>query len=129
MYRYTIDESRRLVVATFEGEVGDADLFDYLAHMLANTRYGTGWRSLIDLTTAEMVDLTRAGVQRMRALPLYMEERLNGARAAVLAPKQSAAFGMARMYEMMGNNSKYHVAVFSDRDEATRWLFQENDPA
>jgi hypothetical protein len=129
MYRYSIDESRRLVVATFEGEVSDADLFDYLAHMLANTRYGAGWRSLIDLTTAEIVDLTRAGVQRMRALPLYMEERLNGARGAVLAPKQSAAYGMARMYEMMGSNSHYEIAVFSDREEAMRWLFQEKDPA
>ncbi|HXC49757.1 MAG TPA: hypothetical protein VN634_02625 [Candidatus Limnocylindrales bacterium] len=129
MYRYSIDESRRFVVATFEGEVGDTDLFDYLAHMLANTRYGSGWRSLIDLTTAEVVDLTRAGVQRMRALPLYMEERLNGARAAVLAPRQSAAYGMARMYAMMGSNAHYEIAVFSDRDEAMRWLFQENKPA
>ena len=125
MYRYDVDESRRLVVATFEGEVVDSDLFDYLSHMLAHTRYHAGWRSLIDLTPARTMKLTNAGVQRMWALPLYMEERLHGARAAVLAPEGSAALGMARLYETLGGTASYQISVFTDREKAMRWLLPE----
>jgi hypothetical protein len=122
MYRYDVDENTRLVVATFEGEVSDADLFDYLAHMLSHTRYGTGWRSLIDLTPAQQLKLTGAGVQRMRALPMFMEERLHGARAAIVVPESSPAHAMASKYKAMGQAAKYQIAVFGTRAEAMQWL-------
>lgn len=125
MYRYKVDERERLILATFEGDVGDADFFEYLARMLANTTYGPGWSSLIDLTPAATMNLTSAGVQRMRALPLYMEERLHGARAAILADAGSAAFEMARLYEKMGKEKAYDIRVFTDRDRAMRWLLPE----
>lgn len=124
MYRYEVDERARLVVATFEGDLSDNDLFDYLAHMLAHTKYSAGWGSLIDLTPAVSISVTTAGVQRMRALPLYMEERLHGARAAVLVPPNSAAFDMARLYEKMGESRGYDVKVFTDRERAMQWLLQ-----
>src|SRR5688572_24872347 len=116
MYRYDVDEKLRLVTATFEGEVTDTDLFEYLTHMLGHTRYGTGWASLIDLGPAHVMKLTGAGVQRMRALPMYIEERLHGARAAIVVPPGSAAFEMASMYKAMGESKKYQVAVFANRE-------------
>ena len=122
MYRYTVDEKERLVVATFEGEVRDADLFDYLADMLANTEYGAGWHTLIDLTPVSVVDLSSKGVRRMRNLPTQMEERLCGARAAIVAPAGTAAFGMSRMYQTIGDTAAYEVAVFTDREKAMAWL-------
>ncbi|HEY2774662.1 MAG TPA: hypothetical protein VGK20_11510 [Candidatus Binatia bacterium] len=125
MYRYVADENTRLVVATFEGNVTDADLFEYLANMLANTKYRAGWHSLIDLTGVDVMGMTTAGIQRMRALPLYMEERLHGARAAVLVSKGSAAYDMARLYESMGKSSSYEVALFTDRETAMHWLMSE----
>lgn len=121
MYRYDVDEGARLIVAKFEGDVGDADLFNYLSDMLTNTRYGAGWSSLIDLTSAATMKLTSAGVQRMRALPLHMEERLHGARAAILAPEASTTLEMARLYERMGN-ALYDILVFTDREKAMAWL-------
>ncbi len=125
MYRYDVDADARLVIATFEGEVSDADLFDYLSDMLANTRYHAGWGSLIDLTPAQAIKLTSAGIQRMRALPLYMEERLHGARAAVLALEGSDAYDIARTYQQMGKAAAYEVRVFSDREKAMQWLLAE----
>lgn len=129
MYRYDVDERARLVVATFEGDVSDSDLFDYLVDMLKHTRYGAGWRSLIDLSPALKMNLTTGGVQRMRALPLYIEERLHGARAAVLAPQGSAALELARLYEKMGKRSAYQIMVFTDRDHAMQWLLPRPDEA
>ena len=129
MYRYEIDQPARLVVASFEGEVTDSDLFDYLAHMLSHSGYKQGWRSLIDLTTAATVSLTSAGVQRMHALPLHMEERLKGARVAILAPEASNALQMARLYEKMGATKTYAIAVFTDRERAMKWLVAEGDAA
>jgi hypothetical protein len=123
MYRYEVDESRRLVSAVFEGELTDADLFEYLTDMLGSTAYGAGWHSFLDFTRVEAVGLTVAGVERMRDLPPEMETRLHGARAVILAPPGSAAFGMARMYEMMRDNVPYQIAVLSDRDEAMEWLY------
>jgi len=125
MYRYEVDERARLIVATFEGEVSDSDFFEYLSRMLATTTYGAGWRSLIDLTSSTTMSLTTAGVQRMRALPLHMEERLHGARAAILASEGSAALEMARLYEGMGRHKAYDIVVFTDRDQAMRWLLPE----
>jgi hypothetical protein len=122
MYRYDVQESAAFVVATFEGDVTDSDFFDYLSHMLSHTRYGIGWRSLLDLTKATGIHLTTGGVQRMRALPLYMEERLSGARAAILVSEGSAAYDLVRMYETMGRNAKYRVVVFTERDKAMEWL-------
>jgi len=124
MYRYVVDERAHLIVAAFEGVVTDSDLFEYLAHMLGHTGYGPGWSSLIDLTTASSMNLTTAGVQRMRALPLHLEERLRGARAAIIAHEGSPAFAMARMYERMGDSANYEIAVFTDRQGAMVWLHQ-----
>lgn len=125
MYRYDVDERAHLVVATFEGDVGDSDVFEYLSRMLSATTYGAGWRSMIDLTAATTMNLTAAGVQRMRALPLHMEERLHGARAAILASEGSAALEMARLYEGMGRQRAYDIMVFTDRERAMRWLLPE----
>ena len=127
MYRYEIDEDLRLITATFEGEVTDTDLFEYLADMLANTGYGAGWHSFIDFTRIGTVSLTTAGVEQMRALPPDMEKRLHGARAVIVARANSAAFGMARMYEMLGDNVPYKIAVLSDHEEAMGWLFARTD--
>ncbi len=129
MYRYDVMESDRLVVATFEGQVVDSDLFDYLSHMLSHTKYGTGWATLIDLTKAASMDLTTAGVQRMRALPLHMEERLNGARVAILAAEGSAGLEMANTYKRMGERARYSIEVFTVRDEAMKWLLPAAKPA
>jgi hypothetical protein len=123
MYSYQVDEIRRLVTVSFEGEVTDADLFGYLSDMLASTRYGAGWHSFLDFTRTEVLSLTAAGVERMRDLPPTMEKRLHGARAVILAPAGSAVFGMARMYEMLGDNVPYQIAVLSDREEAMECLY------
>jgi hypothetical protein len=123
MYRFEVDEERRLVVATFTGTVTDEELFSYLSEMLASTSYGAGWHSCIDFTNVGPVHLTRAGVEQMRALPAEMELRLHGARAVIVAEPGSAAFGMARMYEMLGDNVPYKIAVLGDHEEAMAWLF------
>lgn len=125
MYRYDVVESDRLVVATFEGQVVDSDLFDYLSHMLSHTKYGAGWATLVDFTRAASMDLTTAGVQRMRALPLHMEERLNGARVGIVAAEGSPGFQMATMYKRLGERARYRIEVFTDRDEAMRWLLPD----
>lgn len=125
MYRYDVDESARLVTATFEGQVSDNDLFDYLSHMLSHTRYGTGWRTLIDMTPAAAMNLTQAGVQRMRALPLHMEERLGGAKVAILVLAKSPGFDMATMYKKLGEWARYKIEVFVDRDDAIAWLLSD----
>jgi hypothetical protein len=126
MYQYEVDEARRLITATFEGEVTDADLFDYLVAMLARTDYGAGWHSLIDFMNVAAMRLTSAGVLKLRSLPPEMEQRLHGARAVIVAPSGSAAFGMARMYEMLGSGQPYQIAVMSDRDEAMTWLYAQD---
>jgi hypothetical protein len=123
MYSFEVDEERRLVVATFTGPVTDADLFAYLSEMLSATSYGAGWHTYLDFTKIGTLQLTSAGVEKMRFLPPEMEKRLHGARAVIVAHPGTAAFGMARMYEMLGDNVPYKIAVLSDRDEAMAWLF------
>ena len=125
MYRYDVVDADRLVVATFEGQVIDSDLFEYLSHMLSHTRYGTGWSTLIDLTKAGAMQLTTAGVQRMRALPLHMEERLHGARVAIVAAEGSPALEMASMYKRLGERARYQIEVFTNQDAAMHWLFPD----
>ena len=123
MYSFEVDAERRLVVAAFTGEVTDTDLFGYLSEMLSTTNYGAGWHSYLDFTNVGSLQMTPAGVEKMRFLPPEMEARLHGARAVIVAHAGSAAFGMARMYEMLGDNVPYQVAVLSNRDEAMAWLY------
>jgi hypothetical protein len=123
MYSYEVDDIRRLVTVRFEGEVTDADLAGYLTDMLSSTPYGAGWHSFLDFTRTGTLSLTPAGVERMRDLSPEMEQRLHGARAVILAAAGSAVFGMARMYEMLGDNVPYQIAVLSDREEAMAWLY------
>jgi hypothetical protein len=123
MYEFELEEERRLVVATFTGAVTDADLINYLSEMLSTTDYGAGWHTYLDFTKIGSLHLTREGVEKMRFLPPEMEARLHGARAVIVAPAGSAAFGMARMYEMLGDNVPYKIAVLTDHDEAMAWLY------
>jgi hypothetical protein len=126
VYRYEVDEDKKLVTAIFSDELSDSQLFEYLADMLANTGYGAGWHTFLDFTRVDRLNLTRAGVEQMRALPADRETRLHGARAVILALPGSAAFGMARMYEMLGEGAPYQVAVLTDRDSAMGWLFSSD---
>lgn len=127
MYRYDVDKAGRLITASFEGEITDADLFDYLSQMLAQTSYASGWRSLIEMAGVTAVSLTTAGVQRMHALPLHMEERLKGARAAIVVPEGSSAMPLARLYEKMAATKAYDIVVFTDRELAMKWLLPERN--
>ncbi len=122
MYRYTVDQGIKLVVVTFEGVFGDTDVIEYLTDMLANTEYGAGWRTLIDMTRIVSVTMTTDGVRKMVAHPQAVADRLMGARAAILAQEGSTIYGISRMYEMKNDAAPYEIVVFSDRKEAVAWL-------
>ena len=56
-----------------------------------------------------------------RRVSHHVASRLEEGKLAVIAPRD-LLFGMARMYEMLRDDSPVEVRVFRERDEAESWL-------
>ena len=86
---------------------------------LAGVRY-----ILIDTSETETLAMDRAGIQQVAAGDVRLAARHPGIVVAVFCPSD-IAFGMARMYETLSEQSSWRIRVFRDRDKAEAWLRSE----
>jgi hypothetical protein len=118
---YKIDEDRGLVLTTATGTLTDADILSLKALLAADPRWRPGMRELSDVRGVERLDVTTAGVRQMAAWDAAADPAIGQYRLAIVASRDHV-FGMARMYEMLTDQSVPGVSVFRDIDEAIRWL-------
>jgi hypothetical protein len=120
-FRYRIDPALGCVFTTLEGTLSDEDILGYVRSALADPEFGPGLRGLVDASSVERLAVTRAGIEGVLDLTRDRDDRIRGARLALVAP-QDAAFGMARMYQTLRDDPPYEIQVFRARAEALAWL-------
>jgi hypothetical protein len=118
---YSMDPGRRRVTVTATAQPTYAEFSALIDTVVREPAFELGddilWdrRSYIDVPTREYIE--RIVVWWQRCLP-----RLGYGRVANVVPgSRSAAYGMARMAELMGKPDG-HLRAFNDIAEAIRWL-------
>jgi hypothetical protein len=118
---YQIDEALGLVLTTATGVLTDTDILQHKARVVADPRWKPGMRELADARSIDRFEVTTAGVRQMTALDEHNAAALESYALAIVVG-HDAAYGMARMYQMLTEHTIPHVRVFRDMDEAKRWI-------
>ena len=118
---YHIDEGKGLVVTTATGTLTDSDILQLKARLVADPRWKPGMRELSDVRLIDRLEVTTEGVRQM-----MMRDRLDAAALAsyrlAIVVAHELAYGMARMYQILTEQSIPNVRVFRDLEEAKSWL-------
>jgi hypothetical protein len=118
---YRIDVDRQRVLTRAWGVLTDDDILLHKARLLADPAFRPGMRQLSDISGIDRLAVTAAGVQAMVAHDAKHAARLQGSRLALVVPAD-ASFGMARMYQSLGDGNAEGVGVFRTIAEAEAWL-------
>jgi hypothetical protein len=121
---YSIDHSRRLVIAKGSGVFTDDDVFGYQRSVWSRPDVA-GYDELVDMT--DVTEIALPSPNRVRDLAdeaAAMDRATGGGKFAIVAP-QDVAYGLGRMYEanreLTGKSTK-QVAVFRTMPEALAFL-------
>ena len=121
---YHLDQRERLVYLTVAGDASYNEWEASMLAILADPSYRPGFGFLIDRrdATAPASDYIRRVIAFNRA---HRGELSRGRRAVVVG--SVADFGMGRMAEILGEDLPFPMRVFTNFDEALRWLLGQPD--
>lgn len=114
---YTIDPARSLVLSRGWGVLTSAELLRHVRSLAADPRFKSHFRQLADLREVTEIRVTAAAIREVAGLNPFG----SGARRA-LAVGSDVVFGMARMYQILTDQSPDEFEVFRDLDRALEWL-------
>jgi hypothetical protein len=114
---YTIDLARSLVLSRGWGEVTDRELLAHVRALTADPRFARNFHQFIDLRDVTDVQITASTIREMVKLNPFGA----GARRAVVVTSD-VVFGMARMYQILRDESPDEFEIFRKLDDALRWL-------
>jgi hypothetical protein len=112
-----IDVEHQIGFLTFTGTLTDADMLVVQEKIRADPRFQPHFHRLADMRGVDKVELTVEGVRRLAEKNIAGE----GSKRAVVAG-QALLYGFSRMYEMLTDNGVTDTRVFTDMDEARKWL-------
>lgn len=120
-YRLFVDAEQRFARIEVEGALTVPLVEESLGELLAHPEFGPSYRQLVDWSRVDRVELSAADVRELLGRSLAAAPRAGHARIAFVAPLD-LAYGIARMFELMGGKLPYDVAVFRSVAEAMDWL-------
>jgi len=112
----SVDEVRRLISISIEGTIGEADLRALGARVRGDPAFAAGYPILYDCTGAAAILASGEFVYNMGA-----NARADKNRIAFVATSPTA-FGLARMYQIVADESGKRIQVFATPEEALGWL-------
>lgn len=116
-FEYTIDLPRSIVLSRGWGALTDGELVAHARALAVDPRFKPHFRQICSFLEVSDVQVTAAGIREMTLLNPFGA----GARRALVV-KSDVAFGMARMYQIMRDDSPDEVEIFRDLDRALEWL-------
>lgn len=114
---YTIDLARSLVLSRGWGEVTDRELLAHVRALTADPGFARNFHQFIELRDVTDVQITASTIREMVKLNPFGA----GARRAVVVTSD-VVFGMARMYQILRDESPDEFEIFRKLDDALRWL-------
>lgn len=121
MIRFSLDKTRRVRIATFEGEIDDAQLFDAYKKLMAADDYDPTLHHLADMRAVEKFGVTSAGLRQLVGSFINLNKLGLRTKLAIVTAKDDV-YGMARMYQTFRSNAPQDPRVFRDIKEAETWL-------
>lgn len=117
-----VDPELNVIFVDGEGVVTDGDLLGYVQGYLGGEEL-RGYDELFDLTAADLLDLTYAGLASVAAAAAATDPEASPTRIAILI---SEAQGMvvSRLYQSLreSKGGRRQTRVFWDRTECREWL-------
>lgn len=114
---YTIDLAQSLVLSRGWGIVTDRELLAHVRALTADPRFARNFRQLADLRDVTDVQVTAATIREMVRLNPFWA----GARRALVVTND-VVYGMARMYQILRDESPDELEIFRKMDGALQWL-------
>ena len=111
-------------VTHYKGIITDADLLNDWKSIFTNGVWIPDTNELADLSEADLGSLTTDGIQALADYFKSMSTDRNVAsmkKTAIYAP-ETLTFGLSRMYSAFAFESSQNIEVFSEREEAIKWL-------
>jgi hypothetical protein len=128
---YSIDHTRRLVLAYARGVVSAEDVLSYQREVWSRPDVA-GYNELVDMSAAERIVVPSGeSVRELAALSASMDSPSTPSRFAIVAPT-GVEFWLARMYEArrgMEERSTKQVGVFRTLEQAYAFLGLSGDNA
>ena len=123
---YAIDHERRVIFATWSGEVHREDVERHWLALMADPLAFSLRRSVADLRGAQ---LTFRGVEFAHLIQTIALPALAGRRwhTAVVADKP-LQFGITRQYQALAE-AYSRDAIFDNPEDALKWLLAQGEPA
>lgn len=121
---YEIDEAKGLVVTRASGDLTDQDILQLKARLVADPKWTPGMRELSDVRSIDRLSVTAVGVRHMALRDERDARALASYRLAIVVSRDEV-YGMARMYQIMTEQTVPNVRVFRDIEEAKNWLEAE----
>jgi hypothetical protein len=115
---YTIDLTRSLILSRGWDVVTDRELLAHLRTLTSDPRFARDFRQLVDLRDVTDIQITVSTIREMVRLNPFGA----GARRAVVITSD-VVFGMARMYQIMSDDSPDELQIFRKIEDALRWLW------
>jgi len=118
-----VDNESRLRVTMFAGTLDDDLLVNF--YKGAQEGFDPHLNSLLDFSAVDEVKVTAGGMREVERL--FRAEHLVAERKVALVAPSDVLYGMARMYEILHQESVEKVRVFRDGAEARDWVTSAED--
>ena len=120
--RVQVDRDREIIFVDGQGVVTDDDLLSYVAEYLGGDGL-QGFDELFDLSGADLVDLTYAGLASVAKAAAATDPDAEPTRIAILV-SETLGLGLSRMYQSLreSKGGRRSTRVFQDRSECHEWL-------
>lgn len=114
---YRIDPNERMIWTRAWGTIEDRDLTGHRAQLAADARFDRAYAQLLDFSEVTEIRITTGAIRALAGPDPFLPT----AWRAVVVPND-VAYGMARMFALMGGMDESRFKVFRDRAEALQWL-------
>ncbi len=118
---YRVDEELGIFIVTLRGALTDEELLETTKRMIDDPAKRPGLHELVDAQDVQLREASSSAVRQVAELFAAGPRPEKGVRVAFVAPAD-AAFGVARMYEALRQQSAAEFRVFRAMDEALAWL-------
>jgi len=116
--RVEVDRGRKLAERTYSGVVTASELLDSIHEYRSIPEFDPGFNELLDFREVESIE---ASIEDIRICAMRPVPFANSSKRVILAP-QPLVFGLARMYQIIGEDIHPNVYVVKTEEEAFRML-------
>ena len=114
----TIDKAQQVVIVTFAGEVGDADLLGIAAATKAHPQFNPSFSEIVDFSAVTGGNVSTFALRSLAQRPSIYDR---ASKHIVIAP-QSHVFGLSRMFQVFAENTRPKMAIVHTLNEARNYL-------